>query len=48
VSKCTTLTGPWAAAGAQAGLGDGVVAAEHDWQRAGGEHLSDGRLDRRV
>jgi hypothetical protein len=33
-------------AGADVRLGDGVVAAEHDRDQAGVEHLADGRLDR--
>ena len=37
-----------AAHGADVGLGDRVVAAEHDRHRAGGEHLPDGSLDRLV
>ena len=32
-------------AGADVGLGDRVVAAEHDRDQAGVEHLADGRLD---
>ena len=35
-------------AGADVRLGDRVVAAEHDRDRAGREHLADRRLDRRV
>ena len=35
-------------AGADVGLGDRVVAAEHDRDRAGVEHLADQLLDRRV
>ena len=35
-------------AGADVGLGDPVVAAEHDRDRAGVEHLADRALDRRV
>ena len=49
VSKWTMPTGPCFAATARTRrLGDRVVAAEHDRQRAGREHLGDGRLDRAV
>ena len=49
VSKWTRPTAPWRLrAGADVGLGDRVVAAEHDRHGAGGDDLADGSLDRRV
>jgi hypothetical protein len=48
LSKWTSPSGPCRVAGADVGLGDPVVAAEHDRDRAGVEHLADGSLDRRV